>query len=43
MRSVTSTVMTLVLLATHLGIGALAHETHLSLGWALPAGKWWLG
>jgi hypothetical protein len=35
MRSVTSTILTLVLFATYLGIGALAHETHFSLGWAL--------
>jgi predicted branched-subunit amino acid permease len=33
--SVTSTVLTLVLLATYVGIGALAHDTHFSLGWAL--------
>ena len=26
---------TLVLFATYLGIGALAHDTHFSLGWAL--------
>src|SRR6202165_647131 len=35
MRSVTSTVLTPVLFATYLGIGALAHDTHFSLGWAL--------
>ena len=35
MRSVTSTVLTLVLFATYLGIGALAHDTHFSLGWVL--------
>jgi predicted branched-subunit amino acid permease len=35
MRSVTSTVLTLVLFATYLGVGALAHDTHFSLGWAL--------
>ena len=35
MRSVASTVLTLVLFATYLGIGALAHDTHFSLGWAL--------
>jgi predicted branched-subunit amino acid permease len=35
MRSVVSTVLTLVLFATYLGIGALAHDTHFSLGWAL--------
>ena len=31
-RSVASTVLTLVLFATYLGIGALAHDTHFSLG-----------
>ena len=36
-RSVTSTVLTLVLFATYLGIGALAHDTHFSLGWALAS------
>jgi predicted branched-subunit amino acid permease len=35
MRSVGSTVLTLVLFATYLGIAALAHDTHFSLGWAL--------
>jgi predicted branched-subunit amino acid permease len=35
LRSVASTVLTLVLFATYLGIGALAHDTHFSLGWAL--------
>jgi predicted branched-subunit amino acid permease len=35
MRSVASTVLTLVLFATYLGIGALAHDTHFSLGWVL--------
>jgi predicted branched-subunit amino acid permease len=35
MWSVTSTVLALVLFATYLGIGALAHSTHFSLGWAL--------
>jgi len=34
-RSVGSTVLTLVLFATYLGIGALAHDTHFSLGWVL--------
>jgi hypothetical protein len=34
-RSVGSTVLSLVLFATYLGIGALAHDTHFSLGWAL--------
>jgi predicted branched-subunit amino acid permease len=37
MRSVGSTVMTLVLFATYLGIGALAHDTHFSLAWALAS------
>src|ERR1700716_1222283 len=37
MRSVGSTVMTLVLFSTYLGIGALAHDTHFSLGWALTS------
>ena len=37
MRSVASTVLTLVLFATYLGIGALAHDTHFSLGWALAS------
>jgi predicted branched-subunit amino acid permease len=35
MRSIASTIMTLVLFATYLGIGALAHDTHFSLAWAL--------
>src|SRR5882672_972917 len=35
MRSVASTVLTLVLFATYLGIGALAHDSHFSLGWVL--------
>ena len=35
MSAVASTVLTLVLFATYLGIGALAHDTHFSLGWAL--------
>jgi predicted branched-subunit amino acid permease len=35
MRSITSTVMTPVLFATYVGIGALAHDTHFSLAWAL--------
>jgi predicted branched-subunit amino acid permease len=35
MGSVKSTVLTLVLFATYLGIGALAHDTHFSPGWAL--------
>src|SRR3982074_2667825 len=37
LRSVTSTVLTLVLFATYLGIGALAHDIHFSLGWALAS------
>jgi len=37
MRSVASTVLTAVLFATYLGIGALAHDTHFSLGWALAS------
>jgi predicted branched-subunit amino acid permease len=35
MRSVGSTVMTLVLFSTYLGIGGLAHDSHFSLGWTL--------
>ena len=37
LRSVTSTVLTLVLFATYLGIGALAHDSHFSLGWVLAS------
>ena len=37
MRSVGSTVLALVLFATYLGIGALAHDTHFSLGWVLAS------
>jgi isopenicillin N synthase-like dioxygenase len=37
MRSIASTVLTLVLFATYLGIGALAHDSHFSLGWALAS------
>jgi predicted branched-subunit amino acid permease len=37
MRSVASTVLSLVLFATYLGIGALAHDTHFSLGWVLAS------
>src|SRR6201747_360482 len=37
LRSVGSTVMALVLFATYLGIGALAHDSGFSLGWALAA------
>src|SRR5260370_31388545 len=36
-RSVGSTGLTLVLFATYLGIGALAHDTHFSLAWALAS------
>ena len=36
-RSVASTILTLVLFATYLGIGALAHDTHFSLGWVLAS------
>jgi predicted branched-subunit amino acid permease len=36
-RSVTSTVLTLVLFATYIGIGALAHDTHFSLAWAMAS------
>ncbi|WP_291844053.1 AzlC family ABC transporter permease [Bradyrhizobium sp.] len=35
MGSVASTVLTLVLFATYLGIGALAHDSQFSLGWVL--------
>jgi predicted branched-subunit amino acid permease len=35
MRSITSTILTLVMFATYLGIGALAHDSHFSLAWAL--------
>jgi predicted branched-subunit amino acid permease len=37
MGSVASTVLTLVLFATYLGIGALAHDSHFSMGWALAS------
>src|SRR5450432_2525053 len=37
MRSIGSTVLALVLFATYLGIGALAHDSHFSLGWALAS------
>ncbi|WP_454627481.1 AzlC family ABC transporter permease [Bradyrhizobium cenepequi] len=36
-RSVGSTILTLVLFATYLGIGALAHDTGFSLGWTLAS------
>jgi predicted branched-subunit amino acid permease len=35
MQSVTTTILTAVLFATYVGIGALAHDTHFSLFWAL--------
>ncbi|MEP6839111.1 MAG: AzlC family ABC transporter permease [Bradyrhizobium sp.] len=35
MSSIASTMLTLVLFATYLGIGALAHDSHFSLGWVL--------
>lgn len=37
LRSITSTVLTLVLIATYIGIGALAHDTRFSLGWAIAS------
>ena len=37
MRSVTSTILALVLFTTYVGIGALAHDTHFSLGWTLAS------
>jgi predicted branched-subunit amino acid permease len=37
MGSVSSTVLALVLFATYLGIGALAHDMHFSLLWALAS------
>lgn len=36
-RSIASTVLSLVLFTTYVGIGALAHEAHFSLGWALAS------
>jgi len=30
-------VLTLVLFATYIGIGALAHDTHFSLAWAMAS------
>jgi predicted branched-subunit amino acid permease len=36
-RSVGATILTLVLFATYLGIGALAHDTGFSLGWTLAS------
>lgn len=35
LRSVASTILTAVLFATYLGIGALGHDTGFSLGWVL--------
>jgi predicted branched-subunit amino acid permease len=35
MSAVASTVLSLVLFATYVGIGALAHDSHFSLGWVL--------
>jgi predicted branched-subunit amino acid permease len=35
MRAVGSTILSLVLFATYLGIGALAHDFNFSMGWAL--------
>lgn len=35
LRSVATTVLALVLFATFIGIGALAHDSHYSLGWVL--------
>ena len=35
--SIASTVLTMVLFATYLGIGALAHDSHFSLAWALAS------
>uniref|UniRef100_Q07L55 AzlC family protein n=1 Tax=Rhodopseudomonas palustris (strain BisA53) TaxID=316055 RepID=Q07L55_RHOP5 len=37
LRSVATTVLTLVLFATYVGIGALAHDTGFSLGWVLAS------
>jgi predicted branched-subunit amino acid permease len=36
-QAVFTTVLTLVLFATYIGIGALAHDTHFSLGWAMAS------
>ena len=35
MRSIASTILTAVLFVTYVGIGALAHDTHFSMAWAL--------
>jgi hypothetical protein len=40
MSSVASTVLTLVLFATYLGIGALAHDSHFSLAGRSAARSW---
>src|SRR6266851_2148733 len=37
MSSIVSTVLSLVLFVTYIGIGALAHDTHFSLAWALAS------
>lgn len=37
LRAITTTVLTLVLFATYLGIGALAHDTGFSLFWVLAS------
>src|ERR1700744_1754638 len=37
MRSAGTTVLALVLFATYLGIGALAHDSSFSMGWALAS------
>ena len=44
MRAIFSTVLTLVLFATYLGIGALAHDTGFSLFWVLASNVFlWAG
>src|SRR5262249_47861215 len=37
MSSTASTILSLVLFVTYIGIGALAHDTHFSLAWALAS------
>lgn len=37
LSSITQTILTIVLFVTYLGIGALAHDTHFSLAWALAS------
>lgn len=37
LRSITQTILTIVLFVTYLGIGALAHDTGFSLAWALAS------